>query len=1242
MQCPRCRGENTEDSKVCTKCGLKLKISCPKCKSLNPVGQERCHNCKLKLITFCPECNAPNYPNAMTCRKCGKQLLVECQNCKALNPADRTKCLKCKADLKEKRKPEQILQEKISQELSSEELIEKASEVRPPKLEEYAVLSIEFINLSAVKARIKNPELILKLRNFFFRIIESNAKKFNEESVVFSEQTAVINFMYQNSTKNSALYSIVVARNILKEINDLNFKIQNTLKVTLKPKIGISIVNSQTSGYYSQSERSAANAYDVVVSAKVYNLTLDKFDFEIMSSIPVDDKPTTVYKLLDPIGTSSEIIIEEPYAEFPEEEVISEPVEIQEIEKEEAFSGKREAGQDNIIGFLIKALTETKEGLIIGICAPDGAGKTTVISTAKQLLSGKNINFLMGQCQPINEIIPFAYFQDLLKNLFRLPPFIANIEETKKIILQILSTELKIKNRQMEETLFDLLLLENPQNNLDILSNQKRVFECIRTLFATLKAENNIALVIEDFEFIDSSSLECVKYLIDKGFLDEKFQIIATHKPEIDLNKSFGTQNTGNRIFDINLKPLSREEADKVIQGILNGQDLLPTKLKDKIYVNSKGMPVYIEQALWLLFDAGAIYNDNNILKFNPEAANLNLPNNVEDILKIRLTQLNKTSTDVTKVLLGACMFGQRFMPALLQTTVEIDDQQFTNSIHILESSGLFVQSDQYSLMFKNRIVYNLIYNEGFTEEEKLNYHTVVLRTLNNFTKVSSAILAAHAELSNQSNDAVKYWNSAAKEALLLGDIKSYITAQHRLLSLLDLMNIPNKESIRIDIYEEVGKISYEINPEGAIHYLSNAILERESRNETVKIIELTGYLARSSELTGNYSGVIECVNRALSKISKENNPIEYALLNYCKLEAVCNSGKIEETIHLAKNDILPTLKMAVSKNKTISGLSLEEINYTEMETELILARAYAIQGNKEAMNIADALMLKASELGLTEIEIHAKLIEALYKTLQGEINSINAILEYLKQLVFQMPDNSSIKLYWGFINLLSNILNGNFEEAKNIIGRVMTVAEGCRDYNILAITKLLEGKIYKESQNFEKAKVIYNDSISYCSEKKLATGALLGWCLYAEIEIAETNIEKAQNIIEKALEVAQKAEINNYFLTMLLKRQLGEIHIIKGDFEAARMHVEQALMAAKSHNSYLLESKLFLTYGKIFQEIAAISGEDKQENVKLAHEYFMESLNIAQKIENEHMIIQIEKEFTNLSTFCQLSGIII
>lgn len=1239
MKCPRCREENTEDSKICKKCGLKLKISCPKCKNYNSIGQERCSSCNLKLITFCPECKAPNYPTAKVCRKCNKQLLMECPNCKSLNPLNSVSCKKCNYSFVQQSETEKT--EKNTDKIVANEKIVSPKKVKFPELENYSVLSVELINLSAIKAKVQKTDILNKLQNFFIHVAELNAKKFKEDVIILNDQTVAISFIHQNSLKNSALYSILVARDILKEINDLNYKIQNTLKIKLKIKLGISIKNSESETLYSQVERSAATAENVVVSNEVYSLASDKFDFEIMSSVPVDNKLTTVYRLQDPFGIQSnpDITIEEPcfdvIEEDDEENSLVEAAKIQ-------ISPKREANQNNIIGLLLKTLPDEKEGIIIGISAPDGYGKTTVVSTARQFLSNKNIKFLSGQCQPIDEIIPFAYFQDLLKTLFNVPLFITNPEDSKKTIINILSNEFNIKDKYIEETVINLLIRDNLSGSSDIVKNKNRIFDCIKVLFQNLKSRHNIALIVEDFDYIDATSLECLKHLMKKGLLDERTHIIITHKPEIDLHNYFEQQSRDERIFDVYLVQMTKDETNKLIYDLLKGQDILPSKLKDKIYENSKGSPVYVEQALWLLFDAGAVYSQNNSFKFNPEAANINLPENVDEILKIRLTQLNKKSGDITKIILNACLFGQKFMPSILQAASEMDEQHFVDLLHTLEASGIFVQNDQHSLMFKNRIIYNLIYQHGFTQSEKVNHHLTILKTLCNYTKTNNVILAVHAELANLYNEALNFWNFAAKEAFLLGDSKSYINAQHRLLALIDTMDIPDKENIKLEIYEETGKINYEICPKEAEQYLSKAIVEREKRNETVKVIELTGYLAKSCELSGNYSGVIECTDKALQQINQDELPLEYALLNYCKLEAVYSSGRIEEAVYLAKKDILPVIRTALSKHKLVSSLSIDDLKYIEIETELILAKAYTIQGNKEALNICSSISHKTNTQEMREIEIQTKLIEALYKTLQGEINSSSAILEYLKDFVSQLPYDNTIKMLWYFINLLVFILCGKFEEASKIIDSTIISAKETSDYNIFAIVKLLEGKIHKELQNSEKAKTIYNEFIMYCSEKKLATGALLGWYLYSELEMNDTNVDKAYEIAERALEISQKAGINNYFMSILLQRQLGEIQIIKGDFEAARMYTEQALMASRDLSLYLLESKLFLTYGKIFQEIAAISDEDKQNNVNLAHEYFMESLNIAQKLENENMILKIEKEFVNLSTFCQLSGIMI
>jgi len=247
--------------------------------------------------------------------------------------------------------------------------------------------------------------------------------------------------------------------------------------------------------------------------------------------------------------------------------------------------------------------------------------------------------------------------------------------------------------------------------------------------------------------------------------------------------------------------------------------------------------------------------------------------------------------------------------------------------------------------------------------------------------------LALHAEFAQLNQDALIYWNQAVQQAIAVGDVQLYTISQQEILNVIDYVDLPEKEDLKLSIYEQVGKINYEIDPAEAIKYLSTAIYEREKKNHIVQMIDLTGYLARSCDLTGNYTGVIECADKALALISKKEMPIEYSLLIYSKLEAIYNLGQFEEAITLARIEIIPTIEESINKNLSISGLNLENLNYVKFETELILSKALSAQGNKEASIVSNALALRAGERGYTDIEIQAR--EILF--LKDRLNAILA-----------------------------------------------------------------------------------------------------------------------------------------------------------------------------------------------------------------------------------------------------------
>ena len=1254
MKCPRCGEINQKDDKSCNKCGLRLKINCPKCKSLNPIGQEKCSNCNLRLITFCPDCRTPNHPSATNCKKCNQNLVKECHSCRTPNQANRSFCIKCGKTLEKSGQQKSIEHRKPSvspDETSTKNKAQKPAET-PQGLENYAVLSIELINFSVIAKKIKQEDILLRLQNKFYHTVAVEAKNRAGVARKLSDQVMSVEFKSAKSTKISAVQAINTAQQILEVLNEFNFQIYKKIKIKLKVKIGISIINFKNKNYFSQIERSVATAGDIVISANVYNLVHDYFEFETVGPLSVENEMITLYKLKDVIE-EEKINNDALKAAKPEQPVNNEnlaqteakteadqiPPDNKNASKEETSDSSEKAAQSDIANVLTNALIKSKEGLLVGLSGADGIGKSTTSLSVRQNLADEQIVWLIGQCHSFSKIIPYAFFQDLLRSLFNLPSFNINVDESKKAINQALEA-IGIKNKQAENVICKLLFYEFAYNNYDLAQNKQEILDFLLILFGALYSKGQIILIIEDFEYIDNASLEGIKYLLSKGLLGQKNHIIINYSSDENLNRQFSSCNINHKIFNLKLNPMNQQDINSMVLGMLNNQPIIPEYVMKQIYRNAKGLPIYVEQALWLLFQSGAIINNNGELSFNPDFSNFNLPVNIQDIFKIRLTQLNKITPDILKVLSCASILGQKFVPAIVRMIAEIDEQKFNNVLQVLQSNGIFIQLDNFNLMFKHKLLWDIVYHQ-IPEEEKISCHNRTLQILLNYTNSGGSVLALHAEFAQLNQEALIYWNQAVQQAIAVGDVQLYTISQQEILNVIDYVDLPEKEDLKLSIYEQVGKINYEIDPAEAIKYLSTAIYEREKKNHIVQMIDLTGYLARSCDLTGNYTGVIECADKALVLISKKEMPIEFALLVYSKLEAIYNLGQFEEAITLARTEIIPTIEENVIKNQTIPGLDIKNLNYIKFEAELILSKALSAQGNKEASIVSNALALRAGELGYTDIEIQAKLADAFIKILQGDMKSVNAIFEYINNIISKSKDPNYIKLYCDFLNLVTNLLNGKFEEAENAIYPVLELAEYYKDFNLQLIIKFFIGKLFKETKNFEQAKTIYKELINYCSEHKLATGALLGWYLVSELYLAEADLEQAQGIAERALEIAQKSHINNHLFSILLHRLLTEICTVKGDFESAQMHAEKGINIAEKMNLYLFMSYLYLSFGKIYHEFATASDNtNKAEFVSRAHEFYLKSLDIAQKIENEYVIIQIESELTDLATFCQLSGI--
>ncbi len=1045
MRCPRCKGENAENTIICAGCGLKLQTVCPRCQSLNKIGQSSCANCNLMLIRFCPQCKTPNFPNAYNCRKCNFQL----------------------------RKPK---------------------EVSPPQKPD----------IPATKPIVqeKQPEII--------------------EQVVTP---------------------VILPQNLPEPATPPE-----------QPK-------------------------------QVELPNLDKFSKKVSK----------------------------------------------ELSRNEAHD------------YIIKILKTSKQGLILGLSAMDGGGKSTLISSVPQSLKDEKIIWLIGNCYPDSQLVPYSFFRDMFKTLFNFPLFVPNIEESSVILKKIIETNLDIKEPSVNEILERIIFNDFRKCSEDIFENREQIHNAIFQIFNSLNQKSNIAFIVEDFEYIDSASFECIKSLLSKGFISKKNFIFINHRPDINLNDEFPMESLKNKIFSISLKPMLYEELNASLLGMFNGQDILPPKMKNRIFEISKNVPLYMEQVLWYLFQTGAVTSQENFFSFNPKAENVEIPAGLEELLMARFSLIEKVSSDSIRLIMSACMLGVKFVPYFVQLMTQMEEQQFNQVAQMLVNNGIFAMADQFNIRFKHSYIWRVVYEKSFTEEQIEKGAKIVLDVYAKYPgSISNSILVRHAEEANLKKEAFLFYDLSAKESVCLGDPATFTEYQSRLLELLPEADISEeqKEYMKYNIEEQLGRANYQFNPSKAMEYLSNSILYAEKQNNIVKTIDLTGYLARSCELVGNFSGTVECCDKALSYIDKNKYSLETVLLNYYKLESVFNLGRLEETIVNTTNEVLPQLNKHISKNKTIAGLTVADLKNIEFEVELTLAKAYVFQGRKKAFELTESLILKAQKENLIEYEVQALLIQALFTVIQGNIKKCNSIIETVNEKISAVGSPEKLKLYWYFITILASFTDGNFEQTKELCYTGLRLAVILNEYNILTLIKLILGKCQEELNQHQISLMLYNEVVNYCSENKMATGALFSWYLAANVEFNAGNTERAMEIAERAMEVSQKPNISNKLAEILLSKLVAKIRTSKDDFEGAQINIEHAISIAEENNLFMCLSSLYVTFAQIYGQSTSVTPDNSANNANIANRLYKKALSFAEQTENDYIISFVEKEISEFLVFCKQSGI--
>ena len=865
----------------------------------------------------------------------------------------------------------------------------------------------------------------------------------------------------------------------------------------------------------------------------------------------------------------------------------------------------------------------SKEKKIFSITGEKGIGKTTVLKTVISRNSESNFKWCIGKCTQLTQLSPGGVVQDMLINLFNLPNFCINSDELKQDAIEFFSKEFKFLN---SEEIYDLLnFIYNFQtaNYEDIIVNKKKTYSFLSKIFDALASTGKFVFVIDNFDFIDGFSLEFFNHFMLKKHNWKNLKFIALYCEPTPIQRFFTFDKYSSEAYlDVRIAPMTKVELERNVIIREEIEQYISDREKDIIFSRSNGNLAYVEQALSYAFDCQI--TDSAFI----------LPNDFCELIKLRLEILKKANNDAYKMLSGAAVIGDRWNVNLLKDIFGYNSKDFSEIINYLTQSNFIHSKDEMYYEFNNLSLWENVLKNITKNSEFDDINVKIGKALGTSTLNTNPIMAMIAHNLKENRVAFDIWTKTARLAAYIGDINLYVIAQRQCLAILNEFNETETVDIRFSISEKLGKILSSYDPEEAMEFLPDAISNARETKNKVKEIELLSYLAYCCRKTGNYFGNVECVDSVVKELGDKPS-LERALVLSAKLESLLNIGNCGEVINLVDNDILPILNDNIVKPRLSKTFPINAVFDTWLRAQLVLASALALEGNKRVFEVLKELVNTINKNRINDKLLHQKLklVQAYACTIEGDFVKSYSFLKEINDEEIEDEEISSRK---SLIYLINRFMLKDYDGIQNELFEAVTFANNIGDSFTKNILKVLLGKVFRDNNQAQHALEIYNEQVTYFAKEKMALGALLSWYLIADATIITENSRSAIDVATQALEIAKNPNINNKFFMTKLHMILAVAYTNLCDFETAKMHIEYALSIAKKQGMNDLISRVYLLYGKYYQDIGSVESPNRIEYLRGAAVMYGKAMDVViSKTQNGYIKNAIEYQKDLLDKYC-------
>ena len=674
-------------------------MKCPKCEFENPDSAKFCGSCGGKLSSICPQCGFENTPGNRFCNECGQNLAQPSES----TPKDLTFDEKI-------RKIQKYLPKGLTDKiLSQRDRIEG----------ENKLVTVMFADMEGFTALVERlgPEDAYSIMDEIYEILIHKVHDYEGTVNEMTGDGIMALFGAPIALEDAPQREIRSAHAIHREMVRFSDKIKQEKEglSSLKMRIGIHTgpVVVGTLGNDLRVEFKAvgdtvnlasrmedlAEAGATYVTEETFKLTEGFFRYESLGEKEVKgkDEPINTYRVIGPSTrrTRFDVSAERGLTKF--------------------------MGRERELELLLDGFERAKtgRGQAFSIMAEAGVGKSRLLYEFIKTIANEDVTILEGKCLSYSRGVTYHPIIDILKSTFDVKEDDKDFEIQDKV-----KRNLKVLEVDEESTLPYLLeLLSIEDSGIDKLSmspeaRKDRIMEAVKRITLNGSEIRPLIIAVEDLHWIDNSSEEYLKDLLD-NIPGVKILLIFTYRPEFVHTwggKSYHSQVTLNR--------LSNRESLAMVTYLL-GTEEIETQLEELILEKTEGIPFFIEECIKSIEELGIIEKKDSIYSLTEDISDVSIPSTIQDVIMARVDSLPETAKEVLQ---AVSAIEREFSYELIKRVTDLPEKDLLSALSILKDTELLYERGIYprsTYIFKHALTREVVYDSILIKNRKILHEKI-------------------------------------------------------------------------------------------------------------------------------------------------------------------------------------------------------------------------------------------------------------------------------------------------------------------------------------------------------------------------------------------------------------------------------------------------------------------------------------------------------------------------------------